>query len=160
MSNAVADLVAVLDAEAAAAEAEARAARERVATARAAAIAAAQGSAAEIRARAIAERRAARPAALAAVLDLAEREERLIDAAAALAVGLAELERTAAASSDLRARAGVDNPRVGLVLAQPIRQLVKAAEQRRRSLARVIKDARQAMAEAARDDLATVGAVD
>lgn len=127
------------------AERRAREARALLAEAQAAAAIAARRTAEEAAEEAAAAVRAARPGALLAVLDLLDREERILDGADRLVVEFRELEQVAAATSSQRATARLDNPRVGLVIGEHVRALYRAAGARRRSLAKAREDAQRAL---------------
>lgn len=109
------------------------------------AAAAAQGTAEEEAARALVKAREARAKALEVVLVLLAQEEAVLDRVDALAAAYQSLAHDTAASSALRASARVDNPRVGLLIAEPIRAVARAAATRRHSLARARQEAHQAL---------------
>ncbi len=140
--------IAAAAAEIAALDAAAAEARRRLAVAREIHDALSVQSSAEARAADQAKRTAAAPDAWRALLDLLAAEEKLLNQADALLIGLQAIDAEKARSQGVRQLAGVSAQRVGMIVREPFRHAAAAAARRRGNLARDRAAALEGLAQA------------
>ena len=117
-------------------EAATKDARQRIAAAREARERLTDLSAADDRAAVQAKRDAAAPEAWRAVLSLLAAEEKLLDMADQLVIGLEAIDAARPRSQEARTLAGVGTLRVGMIIRQPFRHAAVIAAKRRPNLER------------------------
>lgn len=143
--------IAAAAADLAAKDAAAAEARRRLAAAQEIHDALSVQSSAESRAADQAKRAAAAPDAWRAVLALLAAEEKLLNQADQLVIGLQAIDAERARSQDVRQLAGVGAQRVGVIIRDPFRHAAAAAARRRGNLARDRAAALEGLAQAVGD---------
>ena len=129
-------------------EAATKDARQRIAAAREARERLTVQSAADDRAAVQAKRDAAAPEAWRAVLSLLAAEEKLLDQADQLVIGLEAIDAERPRSQEARSLAGVGQLRVGLAIRDPFKHAAFIAAKRRANLARDRADALKGLSDA------------
>ena len=140
--------IAAAAAEIAALDAAAAEARKRLLAAQEIHDALSVQTAAESRAAVQAKRDAAAPEAWRAVLSLLAAEEKLLDQADQLVIGLEAIDAERPRSQEARSLAGVGQLRVGLAIRDPFKHAAFIAAKRRANLARDRADALKGLSDA------------